>query len=87
MTKLKLFQVVEKEVPRQTNFRDKYPFVNSTKSLIFDLTKTQLPKHLILRYCLVAKIIHYQILFTELKSSYYTLIGQDRDQYHIYLVR
>ena len=27
-----------------TNFRDKLPFVNSTNSLIFDLTKILLPK-------------------------------------------
>ena len=47
MTKLKLFHVVErKNVPRSTNFRDKLPFVNSTKSLILDLTKILLPKRL-----------------------------------------
>ena len=39
MTKLKLYHVVEKNVPCSTNFRGKLLFVNSTKSLIFDLTK------------------------------------------------
>ena len=52
------------------NFRDKLPFVNSTKSLIFDLTKILLPKHLVLTYSLIAKVMYYQIPFTELKSSY-----------------
>ena len=47
MAKLELIHVVEKNVPCQTNFRDKLPFVNSTKSLIFDLTKILLPKRLI----------------------------------------
>ena len=70
MTKLKLFRVVEKNVPCQANFRDKLPFVNSTKSLIFGLTKIPLSKLLILIYCLIAKVIHHQVLFTELKSSY-----------------
>ena len=46
MTKLKLFHVVVKNVP-STNFRDKLPPANWTKSLIFDLTKILLPKHLI----------------------------------------
>ena len=31
-------------MPFSTNFRDKLPFVNSTKSLIFDLTKILLSK-------------------------------------------
>ena len=53
-----------------TNFRDKLPFVNSMKSLIFDSTKILLPKRLDLTYSLIAKVMHYQILFTELKSSY-----------------
>ena len=75
MTKLKLFHVVErKNVPCLTNFRDKWSFVNSTKSLIFDLTKIILPKRLVLTYSLIAKVMHYQILFTELKSSYKFLI-------------
>ena len=39
-------------------------------SMIFDLTKILLPKRLILVYSLIAKVTHYQILFTELKSSY-----------------
>ena len=69
MTKLNLFHVVEREhVPGSTNFRHK--FVNSRKSLIFDLTKILLPKRLVLIYSLIAKVLHYQILFTELKSSY-----------------
>ena len=70
MTKLKLFHVVEKNIPCSTNFREKLPFVNSTKSLIFDLTKTLLLKRLIVMYNLIAKVMHYQILFIELKSSY-----------------
>ena len=57
-------------MPSSTNFRDKLPFVNSTKSLIFDLTKILLPNRLVLTYSLIAKVMHYQILFTELKSSY-----------------
>ena len=39
------------------------PFVNSTKSLIFDLTKILLPKRLILVYSLIAKVMQYQIRF------------------------
>ena len=46
------------------------PFVNSTKSLVFDLTEILLPKRLVLIYCLILKVIHFEILFTELKSSY-----------------
>ena len=53
-----------------SNFRDKLPFVNLTKSLIFELTKVLLPKRLVLTYSLIAKVMNYQILFTELKSSY-----------------
>ena len=49
---------------------NKLPFVNLTKSLIFGLTKILLPKHLVLTYSLIAKVMYYQILFTELKSSY-----------------
>ena len=48
---------------------DKLPFVNSTKSVIFDLTKILLPKRLVLTYSLNARVMHYQILFTELKWS------------------
>ena len=71
LTKLKFFHVVEKHVRCLTHFRDKFSFVNSTKSLIFDLTKMLLPKRLILIYIysLIEKVIQYQILFTELKSS------------------
>ena len=39
-------------------------------NLIFDLTKTLLSKRLVLTYSLIAKVMHYQILFTELKSRY-----------------
>ena len=39
-------------------------------NLIFDLTKILLSKCLVLTYSLIAKVMHYQILFTELKSSY-----------------
>ena len=69
MTKLNLFHVVEKMYPAEQTSRDKLPFVISTKSLIFDLTKILLPKGLTLIYCLIAKVMHYYILFTELKSS------------------
>ena len=34
-----------------------------------DLTKILLPKRLVLTYSLIAKGMHYQILYTELKSS------------------
>ena len=44
--------------------------MNSTKSLIFDLTKILLPKRLVLTYGLIAKVMHCQVLFTELKLSY-----------------
>ena len=71
MTKLKLFHVVERKMYHaRKNFPDELPLVNSTKSLIFDLTKMLLPKRLILAYSLIAKVMHYQILFAELKSSY-----------------
>ena len=39
------------------NFRHKLPFVNSTKSLIFDLTKILLPKYLVLTYSFIAKVL------------------------------
>ena len=45
------------------NFRDKLPFVNSTKCLIFDLMKILLPKRLVLMYSLMDKFMYYQILF------------------------
>ena len=61
---------LEKNVPCSTNFRDKLPFVNWTKSLIFDLTKIPLSKCLVLTYGLIAKVMHYQIIFTELILSY-----------------
>ena len=59
MTKLKLFHVVERKM-YQT--RDKLPFVNSTKSLTFDLMKILMPKRLVRTYFLIAKVMHYQIL-------------------------
>ena len=40
------------------------------ESLIFDITKILLPKCLILIYCLIAKVMHYRMLFIELKSSH-----------------
>ena len=43
MTKLKLFHVVERKM-YHANFRDKLPFVNSMKGLIFNSTKIPLPK-------------------------------------------
>ena len=57
-------------MPCSTKFRDKLPFVNSTNSLIFDLMKILLPKRLVLTYSLIGKVMHCQVLFTELKSSY-----------------
>ena len=57
-------------MPCSTNFRDKLPFVNSTNSLIFDLTKILFSKRLVLTNSLIAKVMHDQILFAELKSSY-----------------
>ena len=55
--------------------RDKLPFVNSMKSLIFDLTKILLPKRLVLTYSLVVKVMHYQTLFyrTEIELLVFTL--------------
>ena len=67
MTKLKLFHVVERKI---YHARQTLPFVNSTKSLIFDLKKILLPKRLVLTYSLIAKVMHNQILFAELKSSH-----------------
>ena len=52
-----------------TNSRDKLQFVYSTKSLIFDFTTILLPKSLILLYCFIAKVMHGQNSFTELKLS------------------
>ena len=73
MTKLKLFHVVEKMYHVRQTFEIKFPFVNLTKSLIFDLTRIPLllllPRRLILIYCLIAKVMRYQMLSTELKSS------------------
>ena len=46
-----------------TNFRDKLPFVNSMKRLVFDLTKIPLHKRLVLTYSLIVKVMHYQIPF------------------------
>ena len=70
MTKLKLFhEFSEENVPCSTNFRDKLPFVNLTKSLIFDLTKILLNKRLVLTYSLIVKVMLYQILFTELNRA------------------
>ena len=54
----KLFHVAEKKCTM--------PF---DEKLTFDLTKILLLKHLILKYCFIAKVMHYQILFTEFKSS------------------
>ena len=41
------------------------PFVNSMKSLIFDLAKILLRKRLVLTYSLFGKVMYYQILLTE----------------------
>ena len=46
------------------------PFVNLMKGLIFDSTKILFPKRLVLIYSLIANVMYYQILFTELKLSY-----------------
>ena len=37
------------------------------------LTKILLPKGLVLTYSMIAKVMHYQILFPELKSIYLLL--------------
>ena len=51
ITKLKLFHEVERKMyhVRPTS-EINLPFVNSTKSLLFDLTKILLPKHFVLTY-------------------------------------
>ena len=49
------------------------PFVNLTKSIIFDLMTILLSKRLIFLYCLIAKVMHYHNLFTKLKLSFYFL--------------
>ena len=67
MTKFKLFHAVDRKM---INFRDKLPFMNSMKSLIFDSTNILLPKRLVFTYSLIVKVMHYQIPFTESKSSY-----------------
>ena len=54
---------LKKNVSCSPNFRDKLPFVNSTKSLIFNLMKILLPKRLVLTLSLIAKVMHY-LLFT-----------------------
>ena len=59
MTKPKFFHVAEKNVACSTNFRDKLPFLNATKSLIFDSTKVLLPKRLVLTYSLIAEVMYY----------------------------
>ena len=41
------------------------------KSSMLDLMTILLPKRLILLYCLIAKFMHYQNLFTELKLGNY----------------
>ena len=61
---------LKKNVPCSANLRDHLPVVNSRKILIFGLAKIPLPKCLVLTYSLIAKVMHYQLLFTELKSSY-----------------
>ena len=64
MTKLKLFHVIERKMyhARQTcEFDEKFDIY---------LTKILLPKRLVIRYSLILKLMHYQILFTELKWSY-----------------
>ena len=68
MTKVKLFHVVGKKMYHAEQTCE-INCQSSTKSLIFDLTKILLHICLILIYCLIGKVIHYQILFTGLKSS------------------
>ena len=46
-----------------TNSRDKLSLINSKKSLIIDLTTILLPKRLILIYCLIAMVMHYQSFY------------------------
>ena len=58
------------------------PFLNLTKSLIFDLTKILLPNCLVLTYSLIAKVMHYQIPFSRIEIEllvfklYLVLSGQ-----------
>ena len=54
LTKLKLFHVVEKIMYHSR--QNELPFVNSTKNLIFNLTKILIPKRLILICCLIARL-------------------------------
>ena len=42
-------------MPCLTNFRDKLPFVNLMKSLIFDSVKILLPKSLVLTYSFICE--------------------------------
>ena len=55
---------------RQTFEINCHKFVNSMNSLIFDSTEVLLPRRLVLIYRLTAKVMHCQMLFIELKSSY-----------------
>ena len=48
-----------------TNFRGKLQFVNSTKIIIFDLTKILLSKSLVFMYCLIAEVMHYHSFFLQ----------------------
>ena len=67
MTKLQLFHVVQRKMhqARQT-------FERQTAICEFDenFATIILPKRLVLTYDLIAKVMHYQVLFQELKSNY-----------------
>ena len=54
---------------KQTNVRDKFEFKNSAKRLIFDLARILLNRSLIFMHCLIAEVIHYQSVSSELKLS------------------
>ena len=52
-----------------TNLRDKLQFVNSVKSLVFNLTKIPFLKRLICIPRLIAEVLNDQNLFTESNSA------------------
>ena len=50
---------------------------------MFDLTKILLPKHLVLTYSLIAKVMYYQILFTELLYPVFSLAHKSENVYNL----
>ena len=55
----------KKSKASSNNLWDKLQFVNSVKRLAFDLTEIPFLKCLISIYCLIAKVLNDQNLFTE----------------------